>query len=117
MIAAVNGEVYKLRIDMINVGYKFLLVVNELIRVCVRQLGPWDAMQGQIALSDRIDLFNARPKIVAKALIASRQQIDIIQHAVMPVVFNVREPRALRLDAHIDVFGDQAHESARVICA
>ena len=91
MVAAIDGEVYKLRIDMINVSYEFLLVVNELIRVRVGQLRPGDAMQGQIALSDRIDLFNTRPEIVAKAFIARRQQIDIIQHAVVTVILYVRQ--------------------------
>ena len=91
VVTTIDSEVHKLRVDMINIGNKFLLVVYELIRICVGQLGPRDAMQGQIALANSVNLFNARPEIVAKAFIASRQQIDIIQHSVVPVILDVRE--------------------------
>ena len=35
----------------------------------------------------------------------------------MTIILNVLEPRALGLDAHVDVFGDQADKRTRVICA
>ena len=44
MVTAIDGEVDKIRVDMINIGNEFLLVINKLIRICVRQLGPRDAM-------------------------------------------------------------------------
>ena len=89
MVTTIDSEVHKLRVDMINIGNKFLLIVHELIRICVGQLGPRDAMQGQI--SRTVSACSMPDQKSSPAFIASRQQIDIIQHSVVPVILDVRE--------------------------
>ena len=46
---------------------------------------------------------------------AGRQQINIIEHPVVPVIFDLLQTRALGLDPHINVFGDETDKRAGVV--
>ena len=72
-------------------------------------------MERQILLANGVHLLDAGPEVPGETLIACRQQIDVIEHAVVTIILDVFEPRALGLDAHIDVFRDQTDKRARVI--
>ena len=91
MIAAVDREVNKVIIDMIDVSDEFLLVVDKLVGVSIGQLGAGNPVQRQILLANGVDLFNAGPEVPCKTLIACGQQIDVIEHTVMTIILNVFE--------------------------
>ena len=74
-------------------------------------------MQGKTLFPDGIHPLDRRPEIARKALVASGQQIDVIQHPIVTIILHMLEAGSLRLDSHVDVFGNQTNKRTRRICA
>ena len=60
-----------------------------------------------ISLPHCIDLVNACQKSPG-VQIAGCQKVDVVEHAIVPIVLNVRQTRPFGLDAHVDVLSHQA---------
>ena len=72
-------------------------------------------MKRHIVFTHRIHAVNTFPELALALLVAGCKKVNIIKHTVVTVILDMQQTRALRLNPHVDVFGNQTHKLARVL--